>query len=371
MFQNITTLRTLDLTEIKVPRTSIHRRTFFGLHHLKILSLANFGLRDADPDVFHGLQSLRTLNLKNNELRILNASSFPLHFLQNITKLNLANNPFECSCELFWFKNWINENKKKLISYRDNPSLYRCASPPSKYGTRLLDLTLSPDDCISKPLNSYVWVTFGLSSFQLLVTLLISIVYRLRWHLRLWSFHLATWMRSRWHKRPERQENFKFDLFVSHNSCDASWVKNVLLPELEERSQPPFKLCVYSRNWLAGSTISDCIIESLALSRKTLLLVTNAFAKSEWCQFEMTMAQHRLIETDNDNVVLAVMEDIEPMNLNPRLRLMMKRKIYLAWTDDPVGQLFFWESLKQLLRSDGRSLVESTPSADELRSVLG
>ncbi|ELU07995.1 hypothetical protein CAPTEDRAFT_41530, partial [Capitella teleta] len=64
--------------------------------------------------------------------------------------------------------------------------------------------------------------------------------------------------------------------------------------------------------------------ESLEQSRKTRLLLTNAFARNQWCQLEMTMAQHRLIEKDNDNLLLAVMEDIEPINLNPRLCLMVK-----------------------------------------------
>ncbi|ELU10387.1 hypothetical protein CAPTEDRAFT_78162, partial [Capitella teleta] len=143
--------------------------------------------------------------------------------------------------------------------------------------------------------------------------------------------------------------DFKFDLFVCHNSNDTDWVKKVLLPELEVHTQPPFKVCIYGRNWLIGRDIDKCIVESLDLSRKTLLLVTNAFAVSQWCQFEMTMAQHRLIEKDNDNLLLALMEDIEPVNLNPRLQLMMKRKVYLRWTEEEDGQRLFFESLKRVL----------------------
>ncbi|ELU00039.1 hypothetical protein CAPTEDRAFT_39649, partial [Capitella teleta] len=142
-----------------------------------------------------------------------------------------------------------------------------------------------------------------------------------------------------------------FDLFVSHNSNDTVWVKDVLLPELEVNSQPAFKVCVYSRNWLVGRNIDECISESLEKSRKTLLLVTNAFAEYEWCQFEMTMAQHKLIANDNDNLLVAVMEDIEPINMTPRLRLLMKRKVFLQWTEDEAGQRLFWERLKLMLRS--------------------
>ena len=106
------------------------------------------------------------------------------------------------------------------------------------------------------------------------------------------------------------------------------------------------------------------------MSRKTLFLLTNAFAKSEWCQLELTLAQHHLIQSDNDNLVLALMEDIDPQHINPRLRLMMKRKIYLQWTDDPVGQELFWEKLQQLLRDDGGSIVEAMPTNEELQTLL-
>ena len=161
-----------------------------------------------------------------------------------------------------------------------------------------------------------------------------------------------------------------FDLFVSHNVDDLAWIVKFLIPELEVRSQPPFKVCVYSRNWIVGRNIDECISESLTQSRKTLLVVTNAFAQSQWCQFEMNMVHHRIIEDDNDNVLLAIMEDIEPINMTPKLRMLMKRKIYLRWTDDETGKRLFFERLKQMLLSGDSSLVESMPPADELRSAF-
>ncbi len=45
-------------------------------------------------------------------------------------------------------------------------------------------------------------------------------------------------------------------------------------------------------------------------SRKSLLVVSNAFAASSWCQLELAMAQTRLFEQDRDNLVLVLLEEI-------------------------------------------------------------
>jgi hypothetical protein len=86
--------------------------------------------------------------------------------------------------------------------------------------------------------------------------------------------------------------------------------------------------------------------------------------------FELTMANHQLIAADNDSVVLAVMEDIEPLNLNPRLRLLLQRRVHLQWTDDVTGQRLFWERLKAMLRAPGQSLIHAEPSEEEAKALL-
>ncbi|ELU07994.1 hypothetical protein CAPTEDRAFT_40400, partial [Capitella teleta] len=132
---------------------------------------------------------------------------------------------------------------------------YICGSPYSKKGTRLEDMKLSPEECIGRPLPTAFWVTLSVCLLQFNAVRVVSLAYRFRWHLQLYFFYFSAWLRP---TPPRRSHsNFTFDLFVSHNSNDATWVKNVLVPELEKRSQSPFKVCVYSRNWLTGRNIDD------------------------------------------------------------------------------------------------------------------
>jgi toll-like receptor 13 len=42
---------------------------------------------------------------------------------------------------------------------------------------------------------------------------------------------------------------------------------------------------------IVGKLIVDNIVENMKESRKVILVMSNAFARSEWCQFEVLLAQ--------------------------------------------------------------------------------
>ena len=102
---------------------------------------------------------------------------------------------------------------------------------------------------------------------------------------------------------------YQYDAFVIYSQADSQWVINQLRPQLED-NRPKLRLCIHHRDWLGGRDITDNIVESIEASRKSLLIVSNAFAASSWCQFELTMAQTRLFEEDRDNLILVLLEEI-------------------------------------------------------------
>ena len=166
----------------------------------------------------------------------------------------------------------------------------------------------------------------------------------------------------------EEEVQYEYDVFVCYSSNDSDWVKQVLLPELENNSEPPFRVCEYERNWLAGQNLFQCITESIEKSRKVLFIVTNSFVRSRWCQIELTFAQEHLMDKDNDNTILAIMEEIEPENMAPNLLLEMKRKVYMEWTNDELGQRLFFQKMKQSLRSKGSSITRAMPFSQLIHS---
>ena len=116
-------------------------------------------------------------------------------------------------------------------------------------------------------------------------------------------------MKSREYQQLLDQREYAYDAFVMYCHADSQWVIHQLRPQLEE-NRPKLRLCIHQRDWLGGRDITDNIVESIEASRKSLLIVSTAFAASSWCQFELTMAQTRLFEEDRDNLILVLLEEI-------------------------------------------------------------
>src|SRR6218665_2451500 len=128
----------------------------------------------------------------------------------------------------------------------------------------------------------------------------------------------------------EELDVYTFDVFVGYSRSDSNWVITQLLPRLEHECN--LRLCIHERDWLPGRDIAENIMESIDNSRKTLLIVSNAFALSPWCHFELTMAQTRLMEEDRDSLVLILLEEIADCNLTLRLQIHMQPPTYIQST---------------------------------------
>ena len=94
---------------------------------------------------------------------------------------------------------------------------------------------------------------------------------------------------------------YQFDAFVSYSAVDSEWVK-CHLPLLETTNN--LRLCFYDRDWLPGRDITDNIVDSMENSRKTILIVSNAYAMTQWCHFELALVQTRMLESDLNNLIL-------------------------------------------------------------------
>ncbi|RMC22783.1 hypothetical protein DUI87_00216 [Hirundo rustica rustica] len=75
-----------------------------GLGALQILKLSNNRLSSVPRGALAGLRELRSLWLNDNQLATLPARTFEA--LPALAQLQLFRNPFNCSCKLFWLKEW-------------------------------------------------------------------------------------------------------------------------------------------------------------------------------------------------------------------------------------------------------------------------
>ncbi len=160
-----------------------------------------------------------------------------------------------------------------------------------------------------------------------------------------WSIRLKIIQIRRRHQRRERVQagDFDYDAFISYAASDHDWVQEHLVPNME----PNFRLCIHERDFVLGRSIVDNIVECLEKSRTTLLVLSEAYVKSEWCRFEVQVA----MEMMPDKVVAVVLEEsgsgIEKRkDLSKSLKMILKSRTYINWNNDEAEMsLGFWRKL--------------------------
>lgn len=96
-------------------------------------------------------------------------------------------------------------------------------------------------------------------------------------------------------KSNTNDDHYRFDLFVSYSDKDRGFVLDELIPNLEKRAE--ITICLHERDFQVGLGILENIIQCMDQSRCLLLVVSESFLKSNWCSFEMHLAQHRFVKT--------------------------------------------------------------------------
>ena len=338
-------LCTLDLALCGIHRLPV--ALLYKLTKLTTLVLTNNAIISWEPEFFLNQRSLTFLHLRRNKIVTINSTS--VQNLPALREIYLDFNPFSCSCNIREFRNWILSGRFYVdLNVYDNKS-YACALPPKVKGIPLLDVDLGFRVC--GPINEIIGGSVG--GFALFVVTITSvIIYRYRWYIRYGCFLVKGRLRQR--RNQERLVECTYDAFVSYNHGDQRWVIEHLLPELEYKGN--IRLCLHDRDWLAGPDVADNIIDSIEDSHKTILVLSNHFAQSQWCELEMSMAQHKLLTSQKDVLVLVIKDPIDDCYMTSRLRYLMTTQTYLAWeAGDPQKVRRFWKALRQAVK--GREAV--------------
>ncbi|XP_035698866.1 toll-like receptor 2 type-2 [Branchiostoma floridae] len=350
-FANLTTLEVLDLSYNNFDTmTSL---PFENLTNLTSLYLSFNRISTIPDSLFKCIPNLRKLRLNSNR-KLGKLPEKGLGFLRNLERLNLEDNPLQCTCEEEWFYDWVVSNQTKTLFY--NLSNYGCVAPERLVHKTILDFDAEAQGCHDK-----TGIHLAISAALLLVIFLVGVLvgYRYRWYIKYGCFVI----KARFHGyQALRDENLqkKFDAFVSYNHNDRAWVMNELVPHIEEEGDA-FRLCLDYRDFVPGAPITDNIVNSIYDSRKTICLVTEEFLKSEWCEMEVQMATYRLFDEQVDVLILVFLEDIPDRALHryQRMRRLMCKRTYLEWPKDPQEKALFWERLKDALKTGDRPPIEN------------
>ncbi|KPJ19660.1 Toll-like receptor 13 [Papilio machaon] len=140
---------------------------------------------------------------------------------------------------------------------------------------------------------------------------------------------------------------FNYDVFVSYCHEDRGWVLDQLLPHVEVDAN--VSVCLHERDFMVGLSILENIVSCMDRSKTILLILSQKFLLSQWCQFEMHLAQHRLLETRREDLILVLLEDI-PRRMRPNtLHYLMLTNTYVVWPKEKAEQIVFWRRLNKSL----------------------
>lgn len=82
--------------------------------------------------------------------------------------------------------------------------------------------------------------------------------------------------------------SYDFDVFISYSSKDAVWVRGELVTRLKAAG---LRVCIDKASFVPGAPILDEIQRAIDSSKKTLLILTPNYLKSEWTKLESLILQ--------------------------------------------------------------------------------
>ena len=334
VWQNMRNLNELSLHGCGIRELPVGM--FTNTTQLTSVILSGNAIKSWNPDVFAPLRNLSLLTLARNQIVSVNVASFS--HLTSLRRLDLSRNPFACNCDLMWFLEYVQNNNIFVIEI-GSASSYTCASPESLHGVPVLRAELSPEDCVT---HTDLVVTLSTAAAIAVSAIVFALVYRGRWYIRYYIFLV----RSRRRRHLEQADgDFAYDAFVAHCSKDLDWVARRLLPQLEAEGR--YRLCLHQRNWPTGPIIEN-IAESIEASRKVIMVMSNSFAQSQWCQVELAMASERRLSNCRNSLVLVLLETISEENLTATLRRLLTTYTYLKWNEREEEK--FWRALRKALQ---------------------
>ncbi|XP_036407779.1 toll-like receptor 1 [Megalops cyprinoides] len=353
----------LDIVHLNLSSNSLDRSVFNCLPiSTETLDLQNNQI-DSLPDFLLRLNALTMLDLSSNRLQdiphcrffknleVLLLSDNSLYTptmsivgsCPRLKAVDVSKNPFMCTCALRGFVGLQERYPIKLLHW---PHFYRCSYPDSWRDTLLKDFHLPDVSC-----NAGILAAAILCPAVVIAIITLALCKRLDvpWYLGM------IWQWTRAKQRARNQENlegFQFHAFVSYSQHDADWVKNKLLPNLEE--DRTLRVCQHERNFVPGKTIVENIVRCVETSYRCIFVLSSHFVRSEWCHYELYFAQHQRLSRGSDSVILILLEPL-PQYLIPskfnQLKAMMARRTYLEWPQDSNKHKLFWAHLRAALQA--------------------
>lgn len=287
----------------------------------------------ADEDI---PSTLRVLDVRNNNISHISLNAAKrLARIKNVS-VYLSGNPLACKC-----------NDAPAFSHLN------LVGDGDWNSTQCVDMSLASGkterDLCPSPLPKVFAVVFPL----LLIAIAGLTVYLMLPRIKQFMFRYDLW--SNWILRecddtndPEKTE----DAFLSYAIGDLKLLKE-LKYGLEKLG---YSTIEHQSDWQPGDSVLEQIETSVRKARRTILLVTDNFAESEWTPLEFRIAHHHALKTRTKRVLI-IYCGLKKLKMLPLdLQIYLQNHTYLEW-DDPK----FWLKLRRFMPPPRQEYVQSRP----------
>ncbi|XP_058828927.1 toll-like receptor 13 isoform X2 [Topomyia yanbarensis] len=370
---------------------SLEFAPFNGLTNLEVLDVSHNLIQSWKYRIFSNKSKLKLVNLRNNSL--VQTTDAMLKDFDGLEYLAIGGNIFQCSCNYGYLLRSVfgnssdpllkdddsfGSNSSSLLKFYDfNEVDYHCTNHTTEEKQNVLDLPAcsredesdyldnNDDDMTSleNVIEEFTAIYIIASCFLIFVMVLGIAVYWNWFYIKYFcvlfknsailSFFSDDTMYLDKTTLVEVEAPYQYDVFVSYSDNDRSWVLDYMLPTLEQEDL--ISICLHERDFEVGYGILENIISCMDRSRCLMLIVSESFLLSRWCQFEMHLAQHRLLETRRDELILVLLEDLPKRKCPKTLSYLMKTKTYIKWPNERTHeQELFWKRLRKALLSSKR-----------------
>ncbi|XP_071477868.1 uncharacterized protein [Diadema antillarum] len=340
LFNNLTSLTTLYLRGNQIQEPSVH--ALYGLHSLRTLFFEKSSVRFLPITFFNDTPHLFKLFLSENQL----STIFPGTIFPTPIHLDLSHNPLLCTCNLAWFRNWV--ELSTVVLMQSNKTI--CSRSSFETLVNHPFLLFDPEEFCSLNVTLIVSVSLVL----IIVGYVAIVVYYKRWWFRYRLYLLKLAILGYEEVEDNQQiQDYRHQLNVMFSDGDEDWVNNVMRPAMEERF-PQFESILWGDDYLhIAMYLVDAIHNALENSFKTVLVISNQSVEEPWFMTKLRMALEHINETKLDKVVLIFKEDVEDDQLPYLVRLFLSaNRPYLKWEEVEYGQDLFWAKLEKNFRSN-------------------
>lgn len=204
--------------------------------------------------------SLKSLALDGNSFGLISIASF--QDMPQLSQLRAGNNPYHCTCELHAFVQ--DTMSKGKVNLTDWPLNYRCFHPEALLNTVISKYFPGQVAC---DIRLVIVICVATTIAVTLILMLICYIFDLPWYTKATFQIIRAKYRAHKEKAAGDSGTFTYHAFISYSHSDADWVRNELLPCLEN-NRSPYRLCIHERDFMPGRWIIDNIIDNIENSRK-------------------------------------------------------------------------------------------------------